>query len=203
MAGWRMSLLLHFPLTVFIAACATIPMVNTNVEVFHDLPSDFAGKRIAIISADPNKTGTLEYRTYADKLAERMMKVGFEVVAPNTEPPPDYVAALGYGVGTEQVVAAATSGGIAPDYAGGAHYAATSTVVNAYPRALIVNIVALPRNAGEEPRQVYMMKALSTGQCRTLSAVIDPILDAVFDDFPGKNGTSRTHHVPSLAGLSC
>jgi hypothetical protein len=202
MTGWRASCLVHLLLTFSIAACARPPMIITNVEVFHDLPTDFAGKRVAIASADPIEVGSLEFRTYADKLAERLTKVGFDVVAPDTESPPDYVAALAYGVGAQGLAAASASGWIMADYAGGGYYRGLTTVGGRYPRALVIGIAAVPQKADEQPRQVYQMTAVSTGSCRALGAVIDPMLDAVFRDFPGESATLRTYRVPSPAALS-
>jgi hypothetical protein len=203
MAGWRVSGLTHLLFSFLIAGCAPppAPMVTTNVEVFHDLSPDFAGKRIAIASTDPTEVAGIEFRTYADKLAERLTKVGFDVVAANTEPPPDYVAGLAFGVGAQGLAAASASGWTMADYAGGGDYQGLTTVGNC-PRALVIDIAAVPQRADEQPRQVYRVTAVSSGSCRAVGAVIDPMLEAVFEDFPGESGTSRTYRVPSHAALA-
>jgi hypothetical protein len=176
--------------------------VATNVEVFHELPMDFAGKSITVVAADQNKAGTIEFKTYAAKLGAKLGQAGFLVVSPDSQAQPDYVAALAYGVGAVQAGAAHISGGITPDYAGGGRFGGTVTTEQQYPRALVVGIYRVPRDTSEEPQQVYMMTALSAGRCRALSAVIDPILDAAFTDFPGESGRSRTVTIP-VPGLSC
>jgi hypothetical protein len=183
-------------LTLVLAGCALF--VRTNVEVFHDLPANYAGQEIAIIAADPNKADTIEFRTYASKLATRLVEAGFRVVSPDPDAPPDYVAALAYGVGAQQAGAAYTSGHVS---SGGSYHGIT-TVGREHPRAVVVGIVRVPKGEDEEPQQVYSMTAISTGRCRSLSAVIDPILDAAFKDFPGDNGRSRTVRIPT-PGLSC
>ena len=144
----------------------------------------------------------MEFKTYASKLAARLANAGFQVVPPDPNAPPDYIAALAYGVGAQQASAAYTSEGITPDYAGGGWYNAVTTVEKQYPRALVVGIVKVATREGEQPRQVYSMTAVSSGRCRALSAVIEPILDAAFRDFPGESGKSRTVTVPAPS-LSC
>jgi hypothetical protein len=188
-------------LALALAGCAR-DRVTTNVEVFQDLPKDYVGQTIAVVAADPNKADTIEFRTYASKLASRLVHVGFQVVPPDPKAPPDYVAALAYGVDPQQTRAAYTSGSITPDFMGGGWYGGITTVASQYPRALVVGIVRVPRSEGEEPQQVYSMTAVSTGRCRALSAVIDPILEAAFSDFPGESGKPRTITIPA-PGLSC
>jgi hypothetical protein len=124
-------------LVLVLGACAR---VTTNVEVFHDLPADYAGQEIAIVAADPNKAETIEFRTYASKLATRLADAGFQVVSPDPDQPPDYLAALAYGVGAQQAGAAYTSGGITPNYAGGGWYHGVTTVSREYPRVCNDNL---------------------------------------------------------------
>ena len=188
-------------LVLVLAACALT--VSTNVEIFHDLPKDYVGQKIAIVAADPNKAGTIEFRTYAAKLGTRLANAGFQVVSADPDEPPDYVAALAYGVGAQQTGGAYTHGTITPNYVGGGWFSGVTTFTTKYPRALVVSIVEVPRREGQEPRQAYMMTAVSSGECRALSAVIDPILDAAFKDFPGESGRSRTVITPTTADLMC
>jgi hypothetical protein len=187
-------------LALVLAGCAT--RVITNVEVFHDLPADYAGQKIAVVPADPGKANTIEFTTYASKLAARLADAGFQVVPPDPDQPPDYIAALAYGVGAQQAGSAYTSGRITPDYTGGGSYGGVTTISKEYPRAIVVGIYRVPGQEGEVSRQVYSMTALSKGRCRALSAVVDPILDAAFKDFPGESGKSRTATTPT-PGLSC
>jgi hypothetical protein len=197
--GWKGTSVARTGAIVFVAlilaGCAD--RVTTNVEVFQDLPKDYAGRTIAVIAADPNKADTIEFRTYASKLAGKLVQAGFQVVRPDPDAPPDYVAALAYGVGAQQTGAAYTSGNIS-----GGWYDGVTTVATQYPRALVVGIVKVPTQLGEQPQQVYSMTAVSTGRCRVLSAVIDPIVDAAFQDFPGESGKSQTVTIPT-PGLSC
>ncbi len=188
-------------LALVLVGCAR-DQVTTNVEVFQDLPKDYVGQTIAVVAADPNRADTIEFRTYASKLAGKLVDAGFQVVSPDPKAPPDYVAALAYGVGPQQPGAAYTSGSITPDFMGGGWYGGVTTVARQYPRALVVGIVRVPHQEGEESQQVYQMTAVSTGRCRALSAVIDPILEAVFNDFPGESGRPRTITIPA-PGLPC
>ena len=189
--------------TIFLALVFTgCTLVRTNVEVFHDLPADYAGQQIAIVPAEPSQANTIEFMTYASKLAAKLAEVGFQVAPPDPDQPPDYIAALAYGVGAQQAGAAYTSGSVTSNHAGGARYSGTTTVESRYPRALVVGIYSVPKHEGTQPQQVYSMTALSTGRCRALSSVIDPILDAAFRDFPGESGKSRTVTNPK-SGISC
>lgn len=57
-----------------IEACA---QVKSQVEVFHELPTDYRGQAIGVLSGDKDKTGTLEFKSYAEKLSAKLTSVGF------------------------------------------------------------------------------------------------------------------------------
>ena len=183
--------------------CTLLPNVTTHVEVFHDLPSDYVGKSIMVISADQNKAGTPEFKTYASKLSAKLEAAGFRVVSPETHSFTDYTAAFAYGVGAQQIVGAYTMGNAAINAMDGIDYKSSTFLEKEYPRAFAVSIVKNDNKKGTPTRYVYMMTAASSGGCRTLSSVIEPMLDAAFADFPGKSGEAYTVITPTLAEISC
>lgn len=204
-------------------ACAR---VRANVEVFHRLPSDFLGTSVAIWPADKNKENTIEFEAYSAKLAEHLRKVGLRVVPIDTEP--DYVVLFDYAIGTGQQItgtyslpqygvtgySSAQTYGSVQSYGGYATYSGTTYLNPTYgatgytshsytrtefPRSLLVTIYKSNRAHPEASEQVYQMTVSSSGRCGALSEVIDEMLDAGFQEFPGESSSSREVIIPAKA----
>lgn len=60
--------------------------------------------------------------------------------------------------------------------------------------------LAITRVTGSEPERVYEVEAVSRGGCSSMSAVVDEMLAAIFKDFPGENGATKTLRVEGEAG---
>lgn len=204
-----------------LAACTE---VRSNVEVFHEMPADYAGATITILASAEEKAKTLEFRNYAERLAGKLEGVGFQVVGEGELP--RYVAFLAYDVGEGQQVTRTysipnygvtgyssshtygtlnTYGGVGtysgttthtPQY-GITGYSTGTTTTTLYPRVLIVDIYEVDWSDTEKSPQVYHLSIASSGRCGRLSQVIDEMLEAGFQDFPGESGTVQRIEVPA------
>ena len=47
----------------------------------------------------------------------------------------------------------------------------------------------------QKSTRVYEGKAVSRGSCASVAGVMDAILDAIFKDFPGESGATRTINI--------
>jgi len=209
--------------TLLLVACV---QVRANVEIFHKLPSDFSGTSVAILPADNDKENTIEFETYSAKLAEHLRKVGLRVVSIDTQP--DYLVLFDYAIGSGQQItgtysvpqygvtgySSAQTYGSIQSYGGYGTYSGTTYLNPTYgvtgytshsytntqfPRSLLVSIYKINREKPDASDQVYQMTVSSSGRCGALSEVIDEMLNAGFEEFPGESGTSRKVIVPAKA----
>lgn len=212
---------------VLLAACT---QVRSTVTTFHTLPTDSAGKTIAIFPGTDNERNSLENKAYIAKLASRFEDAGFKIVEFEGPEKPDYVALFTYGVDNGTQVArsyaipqwgvtgysSSTTTGTYSSYGSYGSYSGTTTYTPRYgvtgyatgtttdtvfQRALILDIFEtdkiLPDDQGGLDRAiVYQAKLLSSGSCGSLAGVIDPMLDALFREFPGASSQTYTVDVP-------
>lgn len=212
---------------ILLAACAH---VQSTVTVFPTLPQQAEGRTIAIISLDPKNSGSLEFRSYADKLAAHLQMAGWLSRGPyaarherrlhrnirlwHRRWDARYQCLLDSSVRRYRVQGATTTGTVSTfgntstvqanttfDPVYGVTGYATGTVTNrVFQRAVVLGIFDRSKINLTDPNsltaaQVYDAKLRSAGTCGSIAGVIDPILTAMFEDFSGKNGQTRTVNV--------
>lgn len=159
-----------------------------------------AGKTIAIAALDPQRQGTLEFRSYAEKLSARFQMVGYRIVPITPGMPPNYMAVLNYGIDDGTQVITTSSSPIRgdrddPNKVTGYDTNTSTDVV--YRRVVILEIYDFAKYRPNEEgavaaAQVYSARLISDGGCASLAGVIDEMFNALFTDFPGESGRPRT-----------
>ena len=183
------------------AACAA---VRSNITVTHALPASGAAKTVAIVPYDQGLASTPDFMDYAGRLAAHLGAKGYTVV-PSGGVASDYVAFFHYGVDGEIPVNPFVS---APHPETGSlitYVLRTPYSVSARPfyrRTVIVEIVDRTRFRPNEPQsyldaRVYSGWVKSDGACATMAPVIDPMLMALFAEFPGESGAVRRIDLPA------
>jgi hypothetical protein len=213
--------------TVTVAACAaslTPQKLEATVSTFHQLaPDSLSHKSVAIIPANDNQRTSLEFKTYADKLAARFQARGLTVV--DDPHHADYVAFVRYAIDNGQVLSSTQSspeygwtGGNTTSYDGtvsspgkmgsfsGTAYTEPtfgvvgSRVETVHTRLFTrrVEIDMFDRSAFDAGRttKVFEERITSRGTCGAMPAIIDGLLDMAFTDFPGASGSTRNVSVP-------
>jgi hypothetical protein len=185
------------------ASCAA--GVRTNVAVTHALPASTAAKTIAIVPYTDNLAAAPDYQAHVAKLAARLQQKGYTVVPQTGGTAPDYLAFFlyridrGTPVNTLEGRAHPNTGSIITY---GLRTAFSSGTRRLYMRAVTVEIVDRARfqpnvSASYLAARVYTGSVTSDGPCSTMAPVIDPMLTALFADFPGQSGGIRTVDVPA------
>lgn len=179
------------------ASCANTA-VRTNVAVTHALPAG-AAKTIAIVPYTENIGAAADFQTYSARLAAHLQQKGYTVV-PSGGAQPDYLAYFLYridgGTPVNQLEGrAAPNTGSIITY--GLRTAFSSSTRRLYMRAVTVEIVDRARFRPNEPNslleaRVYSGSVVSDGPCSSMAPVIDPMLSALFADFPGQSGRLQT-----------
>ena len=200
-------------LVVLIAsfAAASCAAVRTNLAVSHTLPAADSAKTVAIMPYDQTLAAAPEFVSYAAKLAAHLEARGYDVVEPSGGGAPDYVVFFMYRIDGGTLVTRFVS---RPDPLTGSiiSYGLRSTLRQAtdrvYRRSVTVDILDRARFQPNVPAsftasRVYGGAATSEGSCSTMAEVIDPMLTALFEDFPGESGRVRTIDVraPTACGL--
>lgn len=193
-----------------LAASCAAANVRTNVAVTHALPASNAAKTIAIVPYTENLSSAPDYQANVAKLAARLQQKGYTVVAQTGGAAPDYLAFFlyridgGTAVNTLEGRAHPNTGSIITY---GLRTAFSSGTHRMYMRAVTVEIVDRARFRPNElasylAARVYTGSVTSDGPCSTMAPVIDPMLTALFADFPGQNGGIRAVDVPAETGCS-
>jgi hypothetical protein len=191
------KLLVALVVALIAVSCAA---VRTNIAVTHTLSSASAAKTVAIVPYEPGLGSAPDYQSSVAKLAAHLEASGFDVVAPAAAQTADYIAFFHYGVDGELPVNVLVSrplpvtGSLIP-YRVRAPFSPGTRPV--YRRTVILEIVDRARFNPNEPRtyidaRLYSGWVKSDGACSTMAPVIDPMLAALFSDFPGESGELRT-----------
>jgi len=175
------------------ASCA---VVRTNIAVKHTLPAMGSGKTVAIMPYTADLSAAPDFQANAAKLAAHLQEKGYTAVAPSGGPAPDYLAFFLYRI--DRGTAANTIEGRAQPPVGSIiSYGLHSQARRIYMRAVTVEIVDRARFRPNDSTSylaalVYSGSVTSDGECSTMAPVIDPMLTALFADFPGQSGGPRT-----------
>jgi len=96
-----------------------------------------------------------------------------------------------------------TSYGNTASYSGTTYQTPTYGVVGSgtrtdtvFTRYLNIDIIDIAKSGDGKVQKVYEGKAVSSGSSGQLAPVMPAIVRSVFEDFPGKTGTSRTSRQP-------
>ena len=182
---------------------ACVSNVRSDVEVFHSLGQDYAGRTVAIIPGDADKAETLEFNEYARRLSRQLTRAGFTVVSDQS--PHDYDVVLDYDIDAGERVTRVYSRpgyGFAPyrgslfhryrPYYGFTGYRTWTRSYMVYTRDVSIEIWEPSAEGGTAREQIYSAAIRSRGTCGRLSAVIDEMLVAAFEGFPAETGSVRT-----------
>lgn len=182
-----------------LAACAST--VTSDVTTFGRIGAP-QGSTIQVIAKDPAKEGTLEFRTYAQMIGERLGALGYRPTPkgekPELEVRVDYAVDegkvhvrsdpdFGYGFGYLRYSARYPYHPYYdPFYPGFALDRDIESYV-VYDRSLSVDIVR-----AADSSSVFEGRAVSQGRNRHLNEVLPYMIEALFQKLPGDNGkTSR------------
>jgi hypothetical protein len=184
------------------ASCA---QVRTNVAVTHALPPAGAAKTVAILPYTNTLGARPDFQGNASKLAAQLQSKGYTVVAREGGAPPDYLAFFLYTI--DNGTAINQNPTTAQPFVGsiisyGYRTAYGRSTRRLYKRMLTVEIVDRARFNPNTPQsyidaRVYTGSVTSDGACPALAPVIDPMLNALFADFPGQSGQLRALDIPT------
>lgn len=200
-------------LVFLIVGCSPLPAtLKTDTTVFFKQAFEPAGS-VAVLAGDSNHENSLEYALYRKKLESKLSEQGFTVL--DTVSDAEYIALLLYAVdnGKQATIYTPIYGhkrgraylsGVTYNAEGKAIYAHTNyfspsygvigTAASSktkYRRTVALDIVMANTLEQEAPVKVFEGRTISHGECVAMVEVFDAMLEAMFTDFPGENGSNR------------
>ena len=192
----RMTFRLSATLVAVLLLSGCVSSVRTQMNSFMAPDAQFGEGTIAVKAAEAELQESLEFGLYRATLEDHLRAEGYSLADPEEA---EYIARLGYRV--SEVTQPVYQPDIFFTTGFGRYYrhGGIGFVVNdrpeyraEYVRTLNLSISQAAKTAGDEPRRIYEVTAASQGACPAMSVVIDEMLAAVFQDFPGGNGDVKT-----------
>jgi hypothetical protein len=187
-------------------------LLRSQIAVFHDLPEAFSGTTFTMLPLK-DQEGSLEHKTYEQAVRQELNAKGFKD-SPLEQA--EVVVVLFYGIDTgKQIVssypiigqtgvASSSTFGTVQRYGGLGTYSGTTTYTprygvvgtdvtshTQYTRFLNVDLLDKKTLAEGKIKKLYEAKVVSTGSSSQLPAVLPTMVKALFEDFPGKSGSTR------------
>jgi hypothetical protein len=193
-----------------LAACGSL--VRSNISVFHEFPEGVTGVTYAAIPFKEQE-GSLEHKSYEQAIKRELNARGFREVPVEQA---DTVIFFFYGIDSGKEIVESypiigqtgtssshtfgtlQSYGNYGTYSGTTTYTPTYGVVGAgatsrteYARFLKLDILDKRALIENRVRKLYEAKVTSRGSLGELSSVLPTMVKALFEEFPGKNGSTR------------
>lgn len=197
--------------TLIICSCGLL--VKSEVTVFHQIPDNQMPKTYAFVPLE-DQIDDLEYKTYASLIAEQLKQYGYNEVSLDAA---DLFIVFDYSIGSGEtsLVSVPTYGqtgysssttygilntyGNYGTYSGTTYYTPTYGVTGSrtvskteYPRKLVLHIIEKPPVDSKEINTIYQAEVDSAGSSSQLSKVMPSMIKALFKEFPGESGKSRS-----------
>ena len=198
---------------IFISACSLVK-ISTTTTAFY-IPEFTSTGSISVVSADEEKSNSLEFAHYKQKIEDKLVLAGYSI-ATNSDSA-KYIAIVAYGIDDGETSVISTPIFSSPNtFYGGRltkprhrysmpHYkhrvigAATSSITT-YNRALALDIVeadSLKNKTDKEAvKKTYESRVKSLGECDVVAGVFNELLEAMFTNFPGESGETITAKIP-------
>jgi len=200
---------------ILLSGCAA--SIRSDVSVFHEIPPTFSGTTYAMIPFKQQE-GSLEHKTYERAVKRELDAKGFrEASIENAE----VVIFLSYGIDTgkevvesypiigQTGVSSSHSYGTVQSYDSYGTYSGTTTYTptygvvgtgvtssTEYTRFLKLDILDRKALTEKQIKKLYEAKVFSRGSSGQLSAVLPTMIKALFEEFPGKSGSTRRTNRP-------
>jgi hypothetical protein len=190
-----------------LSACVSPKYVVSDVTRFHTIGAPFSGQTFAIVAVNPEQEQSIAFHQFGDMLNVRLTSLGLKQYAGNAGPgAADYVVTLDYDVSgpTPDVRSRGGSNfslgfgysnyhrpwgygfGYDPFYD---NYTDTKQM---FTRRVELAIYRGQTYSSGPKTRVFEGRAVSTGLNGAIEPVMPYMLDAIFEDFPGNSGKTRT-----------
>jgi Domain of unknown function (DUF4136) len=186
--------------TVLLTGLSGSALLRSQVAVSHQLPKDLSGTTYVMIPFK-DQEGSLEHKAYEEAVRQELNAKGFRET---TVEQAETVVFLAYGIETVRVVVSSYpiigQTGVEdsnpwPTYGPVGKRESSQTE---YTRVLRLDIVDKEDFAeGNIQKKVYEGRVVSSGFSDKLDKVLPKMVKALFEDFPGQSGSTKTLFQPT------
>ena len=205
------NLLIVALLASALSGCAML--LRSQIAVFHELPPQFAGTTYAMVPFKEQE-GSLEHKAYEQAVKQELIEKGFRET---TLDQAEMVVFLSYGIDTgrqvvssypiigQSGVSSSSTYGTVQSYGSYGTYSGTTTYTpqygvvgtgvtsgTEYTRFLGLELLERKALADGKIKKLYEGKIVSRGSIGQLAPVLPTMIKVLFEDFPGKSGSTRT-----------
>ena len=189
-----------------LAACASPKYVVSDVTRHHSMPRAPSGETFVVVASEGNQDESLAFTAYAGILEQHLSRLGLRPFGGEASNP-DLVVTLNWSIeGPSPDVKSRGDGfGYSLGYGYGyrrSHFGYGFGYDSGYgnrtmTRQMFVRRVELAIYEGasyntENPKRIFEGTAVSTGTNGQIDPVMPYIVQAIFDQFPGASGETRT-----------
>lgn len=193
-------------LVVFgLAACASPKYVVSDVTRHHSLPRAPSGETFVVVAAEEDQDESLAFSAYADLISQRLSGLGLRGFNGDSATP-DMVVTLSWEIEGPSPDIKSRNSGFGYGFGFGnrhSHFgygfgypseSRTSTKQMFVRRVELIIYDGKTYNT-ENPKRVFEGSAVSTGTNGQIDPVMPYIIQAIFDQFPGASGETKTVRV--------
>ncbi len=198
-----------------LAGCASPKFVTSDITRYHSLTESPQGRTFAIVALDEDQESSFAFKQFGDLMNQRLSALGLKQNTRGGGPAnADYVVTLRYAVyGPTADVRTRYSGfggrmgfgfgyGFGPYWGRGPfghmsydpfwddHYDIETRQL--FTRRIEVNVFRASSYNSDRKERVFEGRAVSSGLNGQIEPVMPYILDAIFQDFPGRSGETKT-----------
>lgn len=198
---------------VALSSCASQKYVVSDVTRFHTMSAAPSGQTFAIVALDDEQEQSIAFRQFGDQINARLSQLGLRQYNGSGGPSAaDYVVTLRYAIyGPTPDVRTRSSGfsGRFGFWYGPAYWRSGPFGYGGYgydpfwddqytdtqqlfTRRVELNVYRGSSYESEHKERVFEGRAVSSGLNGQIEPVMPYILDAIFKDFPGRSGETKT-----------
>lgn len=217
-------------LATLLTGCETMPeaapsRLQASTSTF-STPAFKAGGTLAIIAADAAKNNSLEFSHFRKAIAQKLSAAGYTITEDLGSANQFAIVSYGIDNGRSEVVSTPvwgqigggttySSGTVNTSKGFGSYSGSTYTMpqfgivgaatdsVTVFKRVLAIDFVDGNSFRANDPQKLMEIRTQSTGSCGLIVVALPYILDAAFETFPAKSGTTRKTEVPLPKEFSC
>jgi hypothetical protein len=190
-----------------LSACVSPKYVVSDITRHHILPRTPSGESFVVVSSDEEQEESLAFEAYAGLISQRLSGLGLTLFRGESATP-DLVVTLKWSVEgpSPDVKSRSTGAGVGFGYGFGyrkgpfgygygSPYESRTSTKQMYVRHVDLIIYDGMTYNTENPTRVFEGSAVSTGTNGQSDPVMPFIVQAIFDQFPGASGQTRTVRV--------
>jgi len=188
-----------------LAACASPKYVVSDVTRHHTLSATPSGQTFAVVATEDDQDESLAFKAYADVVSDSLSHLGYRRFDGQSTTP-SVVVTLKWSVEGPSPDVKSRNSGFGYGFGYGSRYSrfgygfdgpytGRTDTRQMYVRRVEVALYDGATYNTEDPRRIFEGSAVSAGTNGQIDPVMPYIVKAIFDQYPGESGSTKTIRV--------